>query len=295
MKKYRIAVVGGDRRMLEVIECLKGCEVKIWGIDESYIKSGVYCKSIDEAISDAQILILPSPPCADDIRVNCPLYTEESSEKIHRVFELLKKDCIVLGGRISPRVKELATREGLKIFDYFASEEVLIRNAVPTAEGAIGVAIYNTEVTLFDSEIAIIGYGRIGRALALRLNALGADVTVFDRKDEKLAFAMSEGARGVKIEYKDGESTLAGLSKGFDIIYNTVPLWIVTEEIVKQIPKETLVVDLASAPGGIDILAVKKYGTNYIQALAIPEKIAPRSAGRIIAGSIIKIIGEELS
>ena len=292
MKERRIAVVGGDRRMLEVIECLKGHDVKIWGIDESYIKSGTYCKSIDEAIGDAEVLILPSPPCADDIRVNCPLYTEESSEKIHRVLEALKKDCIVLGGRLSPRVKELATREGLKIFDYFASEEVLIKNAVPTAEGAIGVAIYNTDVTVFGSEIAIIGYGRIGKALALRLTALGARVTVFDRKDEKLALAMSEGANGVKIEYKDGESSLMGLSRGFDVIYNTVPLWIITEEIVRGLPKDTLVVDLASAPGGIDMLAVKKYGTNYIQALAIPEKIAPRSAGKIIAGSILKIMEE---
>ncbi len=294
MKKIKIGIVGGDRRMLEVAECLKEYDVKIWGIDPCYIKSGIHSKNIDEVLVDADVLILPSPPCADDIRVNCPLYTEESGEKIHRIFETLKKDAIVLGGRISPRIKDLATRAGLKVFDYFASEEVLIKNAVPTAEGAIGVAIYNTDVTVFDSKIAIIGYGRIGRALALRLTALGADVTVFDRKDEKLALAMSEGARGVRIEYKDGKSSLLGLSEGFDIIYNTVPLWLVTEEIVSKIPNKTLVVDLASAPGGIDITVVKKYGTNHIQALAIPEKIAPRSAGRIIAESIIKIIGEEL-
>lgn len=281
--------------MLEVVECLKGYDVRIWGIDPCYIKSGTVCKTVDEAVTDADVLILPSPPCADDIRVNCPMFTEESGEKISRIFNILKKDCIVLGGRISPRVKELATREGLKVFDYFASEEVLIKNAVPTAEGAIGVAIYNTDVTVFRSNIAIIGYGRIGRALALRLTSLGATVTVFDRKDEKIALAMSEGARGVKIEYKNGQSSLLGIADGYDIVYNTVPLWLITEEIVREIPKKTLVVDLASAPGGIDIPAVKKYGLNHIQALAIPEKIAPRSAGRIIAGSIIKIIGEELS
>lgn len=295
MKKRKIAVVGGDRRMLEVIECLKDHDVRVWGIDPCYIKSGTVCKTVDEAITDADVLILPSPPCADDIRVNCPLFTEESGEKIHRIFDTLKKDCIILGGRVSPRIKELATREGLRVFDYFSSEEVLIKNAVPTAEGAIGVAIYNTDVTVFNSEIAIIGYGRIGRALALRLTALGAFVTVFDRKDEKIALAMSEGAKGIKIEHKNGQSSLLRISEGYDIVYNTVPLWLITEEIVSKIPNRTLVVDLASAPGGIDIPASKKYGLNNIQALAIPEKIAPRSAGRIIAESIIKIIEEEYS
>jgi dipicolinate synthase subunit A len=55
-----------------------------------------------------------------------------------------------------------------------------------------------------------------------------------------------------------------------------------------------LLVDLASPPGGFDIVAAKKYGIDIIRALSLPAKTAPKTAGSIIAESILNIIEEEI-
>lgn len=51
-----------------------------------------------------------------------------------------------------------------------------IMNAVPTAEGAIQIAMEQTDVTLHGLPVLVIGHGRIGSLLARRLAALGAKV-----------------------------------------------------------------------------------------------------------------------
>ena len=293
----RIAFIGGDKRSIEAVKNIakNGADVSVWGIDESYFPSPSWCKSTcEEAVAGARAVVLPTPPSEDDVRVNCPLFSKESGIKLHKMLDMLPADTIVLGGRISPRIREYAAKRDIRIFDYFNREELLIKNAVPTAEGAIGISIEKTDCTLFGAKAAILGYGRIAEALALRLKALGTAVTIFARKPESVAKAQSEGYNGVKIEYIDGKCSLEKLADNYDLIYNTVPHWIVTEDIIKQIPKETVFIDLASAPGGVDLVAAKKYNYEIIRALALPAKTAPRSAGRIIAESIINIIEEEL-
>lgn len=297
MTNLKIGVVGGDRRIVEVIKILrkKGFDVSVWGIDSTYLDSDICNDNCEDVVSDADIVVLPTPPSEDEVRVNCPLFSKESGIKLHKLLELLPEKAVIMGGRMSPRLRDFATKRGLKAFDYFNREELLIKNAVPTAEGAIGIAIEKSPKTLFGAEIAILGFGRIGEALAYRLKGLGARITVYARKGASVAKAESEGLCGTKICYREGTSSLSELAKGYDIIYNTVPYWIVTEEIIQNMPKSTLIIDLASAPGGFDMVAAKKYGVEIIHALALPSKIAPASAGEIIADSIINIITEELT
>lgn len=297
MTNLKIGVVGGDKRSVEVIKILRkqGFEVSVWGIDCTYLALDLCKDNCEDAVSDADIVVLPTPPSEDEVRVNCPLFSKESGIKLHKLLELLPEKAVILGGRMSPRLRDFAAKRGLKAFDYFNREELLIKNAVPTAEGAIGIAIEKSPKTLFGAEIAILGFGRIGEALAYRLKGLGAKITVYARKGASVAKAESEGMGGAKICYSNGTSSLAELAKGYDIIYNTIPYWVVTEDIIQNMPKSTLIVDLASAPGGFDMVAAKKYGVEIIHALALPSKTAPASAGAIIADSIIDIITEELT
>ena len=291
----KVGIIGGDSRTLEVIRILrqKGMEVAVWGIDAKYIDSFAVCDTFENAVDNADVVVLPTPPSEDEVRVNCPLFSNESGVKIHKLLEVMPENAVLLGGRVSPRIKDLASKRNVKCYDYFNTEELLIKNAVPTAEGAIGIAVDKMPKTIFNSKIAIIGFGRIGEALAIRLNALGAKVSVFARKGISIAQAESKGLNGVKIEFNNGVSSLSKLASGFDLIYNTVPYWLITEEIIADIPKSTLVVDLASAPGGVDLVAAKKYNLNLIHALSLPSKTAPVSAGEYMAESILNIISEE--
>ena len=293
----KFAVIGGDRRMIEVIRIIsaKGLSVKVWGIDEKYVESSICVEGCEEAVRGADIVILPTPTSEDDVRINCPLFSKESGIKMHKMLDMLKKDAMVFGGRMSPRLREYIAQRGLKSFDYFNKDELLVKNAVPTAEGAIGIAIEKMPRMLLGSKIAVLGFGRIGEALSSRLKLLGANVTVYARKSLCIAKAQSDGYNGVKIEFNHGESSLMELTtKGYHLIYNTVPHWIVTEDIVERLPKDTLFVDLASAPGGIDLVAAKKFEYEVVRAPSLPSKVAPVSAGEIIAESIFNIIEEEL-
>ena len=296
-KNLKIGIVGGDQRMVKVATVLQnyGYDVGVWGIDDKYFDVNLCKNSCDEAVSQADVVILPTPPSEDEVRVNCPLFSQESGIKFHKLLELLPPKAIILGGRMSPRLKDIATKHNFKTVDYFNREELLVKNAVPTAEAAIGIAIDKLPITIFDANVAILGFGRIGEALAFRLNLLGANVTVYARKNPSISKAQSYGMNGRKISFSNNGNTLCELSCGYDIIYNTVPYWIITEDILKNISKSTLIVDLASAPGGVDIVAAKKYGANVIHALSLPAKTAPESAGMIIAESIVNIIEEEIS
>lgn len=296
-KKLKIGIIGGDKRIVKAASVLykSGYNVKVWGIDSTYFDIDICKKSCEETVAEADVVILPTPPSEDEVRISCPLFSEESGIKFHKLLELLPSNAVILAGRICPRLKDLASKHNFKIIDYFNREELLIKNAVPTAEAAIGIAIEKLPTTLFGANIAILGFGRIGEALAYRLNLLGANVTVYARKNASIAKAQSYGMNGTKIVFSNSGNTLLDLSYGYDIIYNTVPYWIITESILKDMRSSSLIVDLASAPGGVDIVAAKKYGVNVIHALSLPAKTAPESAGIIIAESIINIIKEEIS
>lgn len=295
-KILKIAFIGGDKRLLKAATILSQGEhkVEMWGVDNTYMPVNICAQSCESAVKDIDMLVLPTPPSEDELRVNCPLFSQESGIKIHKLLEMLPPKTLIVGGRISPRFKDIASKRGFSTVDYFNREELLIKNAVPTAEGAIGIAIDKMPRTIFGSKIAVVGYGRIGEILAQKLGLLGANVTVYARKNVSIAKAQSQGLSGRKIEMINDKSTLYELTKGYDLIYNTVPYWIITEDIVRDIPKSTVIVDLASAPGGIDMIAAKKYDLSVILALGLPGKTAPDTAGEIIAESISNIIKEEL-
>ena len=183
--------------------------------------------------------------------------------------------------------------KGFRYIDYFLREELQIKNAVPTAEGALALAMNELPITLSGAKAAIIGYGRIGKILAAKLKALNANVTVAARKTTDLALAESVGLDTLHLVIDDERNTLEALTSGYDVIFNTVPSWLLDEKIVNIMSHETLIIDLASAPGGIDIHAAKERGLKVIWALSLPGKNSPYTAGKIIAQTIVQILTEE--
>lgn len=159
-------------------------------------------------------------------------------------------------------------------------------NTVPTAEGAIQIALEEMPVTLHGSRVLVIGYGRLGRALAPRLAGLGAKVSVAARKYTALAWA--EGF-GFGTEHT-GE--LKGWLCGYDLIVNTVPALVLGEEELRELHPECVVIDLASLPGGVDYQAASTLGIKAIQALSLPGRVAPATAAIYLRNTICHILNE---
>ena len=144
----------------------------------------------------------------------------------------------------------------------------------------------STDRTLHGSRCLIIGYGRIGRLLADRLLALGAEVTVSARKYGDLAWIQAWGCQSVQT------GALTGQLERFDLIFNTAPALILDGTRLRETREDCVIIDLASAPGGVDQAAAKRLGRQVILAPGLPGKVAPRTAAAAIRDSIYHILEE---
>jgi len=172
------------------------------------------------------------------------------------------------------------------VFDYTKREEFALKNAYLTAEAALAVAIENSDLSLVNSSVLICGFGRIGRALKRYLEPFSRDITVCVRNENSAALARCENAKTIGFE---------GLKNcsDYDFIFNTVPQPVFNETELKSIKKDALLIDLASFPGGVDTHYAKLLGINLITARGLPGKYSPKSAGEILAHTVIKILKEE--
>lgn len=276
-----VAVLGGDMRQVRLAELLlqDGHDVVTWGLEQG---DGPNAAPLHLAIQ-RELLILPLPVCRGG-GLNLPLTdTVLGGEQL---WPRLRYDQLLLGGMTEELSPRLMVDFGLTLLDYYEREETQIANAVPTAEGAIQRAMEATERTLQGSRCLIIGFGRIGKVLAHRLRGLGAEVTVSARKYSDLAWIDAYGYRGLRT------AALAGKLEGFDLIFNTVPALILDADRLKETGGDCVVVDLASAPGGVDYAAAQHLGRQVLRAVGLPGKVAPRSAAAAIRDSIYHILEE---
>ena len=280
-----VSVIGGDLRQLTLAKMLsqEGYLVSVYGFGKDSLSENYNAeKDIQKAVC-ADVIILPVPVTLDSKKLNAPFHEETIALK--ELSDIIKKDSLVLGGRISKEVYDLF--EGYKIIDYYKREELMIKNAVPTAEGAIEIAMGETPVTISDSKCLVVGYGRIGKVLSRLLQGLGADVYVSARKYSDLAWADVWGYRAIhNDEIKD-------CIQKQDVIFNTVPALILDEDILKRINPDSVIIDLASKPGGVDFQKAKDLGLKVIWALSLPGKCAPITSGKIIKETITNILKEE--
>lgn len=280
-----ITIIGGDLRQLTLAELLSkdGFSVKVYGFGDDYIsdKYHVVKDLIDTEPSD--IVILPMPVSTDGKTVNAPLNSEPIS--FSYIKHYIKSAKLILGGRINDEVISLTS--GVKTIDYYNREELMIKNAVPTAEGAVEIAMCETPYTIKMSKCLIIGYGRIGKVLSNMLFDLGADVTVSARKYSDLAWIETNGYHAVH-NLNIGESV-----SEYDIIFNTAPALILHEDILKKINPDCVIIDLASKPGGVDFEKAADLGLKVIWALSLPGKVAPITSGKIIKDTVLNILEEE--
>ena len=276
-----ISILGGDLRQVCLARLLSedGWKVITWGLEKGGGDGGA---PLDQALA-GNILLLPMPVCRNGM-LHLPLTDTELEAE--RLWARLRYDQLLLGGMTSDLSRRLMADYGLTLLDYYNREETQVANAVPTAEGALQLAMESTDRTLHGSRCLIIGYGRIGRRLADRLLALGAEVTVSARKYGDLAWIEAWGYRGVQT------GALTGQLDRFDLIFNTAPALILDGTRLRETREDCVIIDLASAPGGVDLEAAKRLSRRAIPAPGLPGKVAPRTAAAAIRDSVYHILEE---
>ncbi|MBR2877209.1 MAG: hypothetical protein IKC01_08720, partial [Clostridia bacterium] len=279
MKANIFLILGGDERSLYLGEYLEKKKQQVC----YYAFSQTNCfNSLAEGIQSAQYIILPLPLSKDRLTLNAPLFDDKV--EIKDICALLKEGQIVFGGQIPESFKENLKERNIEYYDYFLLDELAVFNAIPTAEGVVEILIKNLPVTIHSMKCGILGYGKVGKVVGATLKALGADVTIFARKEADFADAFSKG-----YSYA-GFSSLKNNEYKFDAIINTVPQKVLGKEEMKNLDSDCLLIEIASAPFGIDFQAAKEYAFDVIKANSLPGKVAPKTAGEIIARSIIPIL-----
>ena len=284
----KLALLGGDLRQMVTARSLaaEGYEVAVFAMDTYAGDWGSVTRASDlqSAVGGADLVILPLPVTQDDERLHCPLTRQ--TLLLSDVFDAIGPHQRVVGGKVSPHVRTLAASHGITVTDYLGREEFAVANAVPTAEGALAIAMAEVPYTIHGSRCLILGYGRVAKALARTLSAVGAAVTVAARKPEDLAWIDANGHTPLPFsELFAGTDALT-----YDIVINTVPEQIAGEALLSRFGTEVLLLDLASSPGGFDREWAREHGYRVIWALSLPGKTAPVTAGRIIGDTVRGIL-----
>ena len=274
-----ILLVGGDKRRTSLAKYL---EDKGFSVIKILPGEGNTFE-LKEKLEKAKLVVLPVPVMSDEY-IFAPL--SERELKARDLVDLLHPNLLLLGGRMTKDFMEMLDEKKIRYIDYYNREELSVYNAIPTAEGAVRIAMQEMPVTIHGTKILIIGFGRVGKVCADRFSAMGADVTVAARSIKDRAWVDSFKMKATEI--KDIEHTIEKV----DLVINTVPALVLNRNILEHVKKDCLIIDLASKPGGVDFAASAEMGIKTIWALSLPGKEAPVTAGSILGDAIYNIIRE---
>ena len=271
--KRSFAVIGGDTRQSRLVRQLRGLGYSAGAYRVPDLEDSA--PDLPGCVQSADILVLPMPALAapDVIR------TADGGVPLHALLRAAKPDALICGGMLGAAENALRVQE-LRFFDYAKDEILLLENAELTAEAALPLLLERLSGPLAGSRVLICGFGRIGKLLARKLCALGADVSVSARKPAALALARILGLRTEQTGIRD-----SGLAQ-YDAIVNTVPAEILSASQLACVRQDCVLLELASLPGGFCSEAQARPG--YLAARGLPGRYAPDAAAAIIRRAIFR-------
>lgn len=212
-------------------------------------------------------LILPVPSFEAD-------GTLKGGGRLDALLRQLPPDITVIGGNLHH-----PSLEGYVTADLLQDPGYLAHNAAVTAQCALKVAMNRLSTTFQDCPVLVIGWGRIGKCLARLLRSLGARVSVSARKESDQAMLQALGYETADI------SPPAYDLQRFRVIFNTVPVMVLPEDLQESCPPECLKIDLASVPG--------IGGQDTVWAKGLPNREAPETSGNLIGQTVLRLLNRK--
>lgn len=272
--KKTFGVAGGGARAAELVRLLKrdGYSVSACGVEtESPV-------SLETALK-ADVVILPVPLCNPGGTLNCPGAEIPATELLAK----FRRGQDVFAGLVPNEIKLQAQAAGIRLRDYMEWEPMAIANAAATADAALCLTVGETRDTLAGKRCLVLGFGRIGKLLCQRLRGAGADAAAAARNPNDRAWIRALGYAALDI------SRLAGRLAYFQIVYNTVPAPILGAELLRELPPDCFLMDLASK-AGIDADAASGRGLSCVWARGLPGKVVPRGAAAILRDTALSLL-----
>jgi dipicolinate synthase subunit A len=281
----KIGIFGGDKRQVYMALSLlnKGYNVYSYRLVSPITHNNhTEACGLDVLMKMCKVLIGPIPLTKDLVTISEGMAGNSGKTITH----LLNKDHLLIGGMIPSDIVNVCSKKGIFCYDLMKSDRVAILNAIATAEGTIMEAIKSSDKNLHHSNCLVLGYGRCGKVLASKLKGLDCFVTVAARNEDALAYAYACGFSIIKLS--DIKTTLPR----YHYIFNTIPSLVLDQDYLKLVSEDVVIIDIASAPGGVDYEYALNHGINAKLCLGLPGKVAPRASAEIIVTEIEALIKE---
>lgn len=248
-------------------------------LSEFLMNSG-YHVILAETSPELDFITVSSKERRDKILVLLPI--PASAALLKRLKESLTPQHIVLGGNLPKEFTSFCKKQEITYIDYFKYPAIAIENAVATAEGAICQAIESSDLNLHQSEVLVIGFGKCGEILADKLSGLKCRVSISTRDAVAKARAKAYGY----------QLLTTPSYKKFDILFNTAPALVIDASVIDQLRDDTVIIDIASKPGGTDFNYCAKKGIIAKHCPGIPGKYSPKTSARILYEQIQEKLAE---
>lgn len=291
MAEKVVALLGGDKRELALVPALKsaGFSLRVFGLPAAALPGGVMnFASPEDAVRGAELVLLPLPGIAENGCLHAPFAPRTIIDAT--TLAGLPSGTPVMVGVASGYLRDLCAACSLRLYEVAELDEVAVPNAVPTAEGALMAAMQETDITIDGMRALVLGFGRVGEALAARLRALGAEVIVSNRGASRFARAARQGYAIYPW------TALEDILPKCDVVYNTIPAPVLDRMKLLMMQRDAMIIDLASGCGGTDFAAANDIGLKALHLLSLPGKVAPVSAGRLLGrvypGIINRLLAE---
>ena len=280
-----IHIIGGDDRDLYLSKFLDKQGFKnifLWGFDK--IGHEVFSlEKLKKNLGTNPTIILPMSGTNEAGNVkgkysSIPVIIEDE------FFNILQPNTKLIIGYARQWFKDKCNKRHINLIEVAEDDELAILNSIPSAEGAIQIAMENSEITIHGSKSLVIGFGRCGITLARLLKGLDTKVYVMTRNKTNLARSYEMGF--VPVDPKDYKTILPEM----DFIYNTAPNMVLPKEKLTLCTKTEVIVDIASSPGGVDFIYAKENGIKAILAPGLPGLVAPKTAAKILAAVYPKFL-----
>ncbi len=188
-------------------------------------------------------------------------------------------DSIMIAGALPSDQAAILISKNISYHNIILDEVFAVENCIQTAEAALMLLIRATNISIYDMNISVLGFGRLGKAVTNLLDRIGVNVAVHTSDYYERA-----AAHMTKCSVHDLNSSISDA----DVIINTIPAKVLSQEKLMNAKKSSYILDLASY-SSVDNCDISALGLSYDNALGLPGKHSPKSAGRILTDAIMRI------